>query len=77
MYAGERCRGAVRVDTGQMLGANDVGGQQDGPPDHVSKLADIPWPRMAEEQLDRLFRDRANGPPELHARFGQKAVRQR
>src|SRR5438093_13246844 len=75
--AGGRYRQAVRVDTRQMLGANDVRGHQDGPSDDVSKLADIPRPRTAQEQFGCLLRYRANGPPEFHARFGQKAVRQR
>ena len=77
LCAGGRCRGVVHAHTRQMLGANDVGGQQDGPSDDVSKLADIPRPGIAKEQLGRLLRYRANGPPEFHARFGQKAVRQR
>src|SRR5207249_10317019 len=56
--AGGRCRRAVRVDTRQMLGANDIRGQQGGPSDDVSKLADISRPRTAQETLGCILRSR-------------------
>src|SRR5437870_1060622 len=59
-----------------MLRRDHVRSEEDRPANDVPELPHVPWPRVAQKDLSRRFRDFPARAAELHAGFREKLVRQ-